>query len=216
MTLPPLPDVLERALAAAPVAPVLTIDDADRAEPLADALWAGGVRVFEVTLRTPAGLRALERMAAMAHDAAVGVGTVLHPDDLRRARDAGAAFAVSPGHTQALLDAAAELALPLVPGVATASEMMRARDAGASLQKFFPAEPLGGRAVLKSMAEPLADLRFWPTGGIDEATAAAYLALPNVVAVGSSRIAPRQAVADADWATIRANAARSLDACRRA
>lgn len=212
MSLPPLPATLERALAAAPVAPVLTIDDPAQGGPLADVLWEAGIQVFEVTLRTAAGLAALERMAAAATGAAVGVGTVLNAEDLRRAKEAGASFAVAPGHTQALLTAAAEIELPLIPGVATPSEMMRARDAGALTQKFFPAEPFGGRNVLKSVAEPLADLRFWPTGGIDEDKIAAYLALGNVVAVGSSRVAPRQAIAKGDWDAIRAAAKRHLAA----
>ncbi|MBK1668981.1 hypothetical protein CKO28_13165 [Rhodovibrio sodomensis] len=210
MTLPPIPDSLLSALRAAPVAPVLTIDDADRAPALAETLWNAGVRVFEVTLRTPAGLDALRAMAEAVPQAVVGVGTVATAEHLRQAREAGAGFAVAPGHTPDLLTAAGEVGLPLIPGVATASEMMRAREAGARVQKLFPAQTLGGPALLRSVAEPLPDLTFWPTGGIDDSNMADYLHLGNVLAVGSSRIAPRAEIAGADWPAIAGKAQQSL------
>jgi 2-dehydro-3-deoxyphosphogluconate aldolase/(4S)-4-hydroxy-2-oxoglutarate aldolase len=216
MTLPAVPDSLLQALRAAPVAPVLTIDDADRAPDLAETLWASGVRVFEVTLRTPAGLEALGAMARAVPQAVVGVGTVATADHLRRAREAGASFAVAPGHTPGLLAAAGEVGLPLIPGVATPSEMMRAREAGATVQKLFPAEALGGPALLRSVADPLPDLTFWPTGGIDDAKLPSYLSLANVLAIGSSRVAPRGEIARADWATIAGKAHSSLEAARAA
>lgn len=214
MILPAAPDSLLDALEAAPVAPVLTIDDAERAPQLAETLWAAGVRVFEVTLRTPAGLEALSAMARAVPAAVVGVGTVATADHLRRSRDAGACFAVAPGHTPDLLAAAGEVGLPLIPGVATPSEMMRAREAGALVQKLFPAEALGGPALLRSVADPLPEITFWPTGGIDDAKLANYLSLANVRAVGSSRIAPRGEIAGADWPAIGARAKASLEAAR--
>jgi 2-dehydro-3-deoxyphosphogluconate aldolase/(4S)-4-hydroxy-2-oxoglutarate aldolase len=213
-TLPPIPDSLERALRAAPVAPVLTIDDAGQAPALAETLWSSGVRVFEVTLRTPAGLDALRAMAEAVPEAVVGVGTVASADHLRQARDAGASFAVAPGHTPDLLAAAGEVGLPLIPGVATPSEMMRAREAGAVVQKLFPAEALGGPALLRAVAEPLPEITFWPTGGIDDAKMANYLRLSNVLAIGSSRLAPRAEIARADWSAIATKAHTSLETAR--
>lgn len=214
MTLPAIPDQLATALRTAPVAPVLTIDDAAHAPALAETLWAAGVRVFEVTLRTPAGLAALRAMAEAVPQAVVGVGTVATADHLRQARDAGASFAVAPGHTPDLLAAAEQVGLPLIPGVATPSEMMRAREAGAVVQKLFPAEALGGPALLRSVAEPLPDLVFWPTGGIDDAKMANYLALANVLAIGSSRLAPRAEIAREDWSEIASKAHASLETAR--
>ena len=213
-TLPPIPESLHSALRAAPVAPVLTIDDAGQAPALAKTLWSAGVRVFEVTLRTPAGLDALTAMALAVPEAVVGVGTVANADHLRQARDAGASFAVAPGHTPDLLTAAGEVGLPLIPGVATPSEMMRAREAGAVVQKLFPAEALGGTALLRSVAEPLPEITFWPTGGIDDAKMASYLRLPNVRAIGSSHLAPRAEIARGDWSEIAAKAHTSLETAR--
>jgi 2-dehydro-3-deoxyphosphogluconate aldolase/(4S)-4-hydroxy-2-oxoglutarate aldolase len=212
--LPPIPDSLERALRAAPVAPVLTIDDAGQAPALAETLWSAGVRVLEVTLRTPAGLDALRAMADAVPQAVVGVGTVASAEHLRQARDAGASFAVAPGHTPGLLAAAEEVGLPLIPGVATPSEMMRAREAGAVVQKLFPAEALGGPSLLRAVAEPLPEITFWPTGGIDDAKMATYLRLSNVLAIGSSRVAPRTEIARGAWSTIAANAHTTLETAR--
>ena len=214
MTLPPFPESLYAALRAAPVAPVLTIDDAGQAPALAETLWSAGVRVFEVTLRTEAGLDALARMAQAVPQAVVGVGTVAKADHLARARDAGASFAVAPGHTPDLLAAAERVGLPLIPGVATPSEMMRAREAGTVMQKLFPAEALGGPALLRAVAEPLPDLVFWPTGGIDDTKTASYLSLPNVLVIGSSRVAPRGEIARAAWGEIASKAYTSLETAR--
>ncbi|MBK1698320.1 bifunctional 4-hydroxy-2-oxoglutarate aldolase/2-dehydro-3-deoxy-phosphogluconate aldolase [Rhodovibrio salinarum] len=214
MTLPPIPESLRDALHAAPVAPVLTIDDAAQAPALAETLWAAGVRVFEVTLRTEAGLAALAAMARAVPEAVVGVGTATTADHLKQAQDAGASFAVAPGHTPELLEAAGRVGLPLIPGVATPSEMMRTREAGAVVQKLFPAEALGGPNLLRSVADPLPDITFWPTGGIDDSNMAGYLGLKNVLAVGSSRMAPRAEIARADWAAIAAKAEASLETAR--
>ena len=185
-----------------PVIAVLTIERAADAVPLARALLAGGVRVLEVTLRTPRALAAIEAIAREAPDAIVGAGTVLTPRDLERAQRAGAGFAVSPGLTAPLIEAAAQGALPFLPGVATASELMRGLDAGLDHFKFFPAEAAGGAAVLKALRGPFADCRFCPTGGITAANAGAYLSLPNVACVGGGWLAPPEAIAAGDWARI--------------
>lgn len=185
-----------------PVLPVIVIDDAALAADLAAALVAGGVRALEVTLRTPAAFEAISRMRAAVPEACVGAGTVLDGRQWQRAIDAGAQFGVSPGCTPALLDAIGRTAQPFLPGVATVSEAMRAREAGFTALKFFPAEAAGGRALLKSMAGPLPELRFCPTGGIRPDNARDYLALPNVVCVGGSWLVPADALARRDWAHI--------------
>ena len=195
----------------APVIPVLVVDDVDTARPLAEALVAGGLPVLEVTLRTPV---ALEAMAAMADvpGAVVGVGTALDGDDLRRARDAGARFAVSPGYTDALGRVARELSLPLLPGIATSADIMRARDGGCTELKFFPAVQAGGVAMLKALGGPFVDTVFCPTGGITAASAPDFLALPNVLCVGGSWVAPKTMVAarDGDGITALAREAAAL------
>jgi 2-dehydro-3-deoxyphosphogluconate aldolase/(4S)-4-hydroxy-2-oxoglutarate aldolase len=188
----------------APVIPVLVVEDLADAAPLARALAAGGLRVLEVTLRTPAALDAISAMAEAAPDAIVGAGTVLNPDDLKRARDAGARFIVSPGLTPALAHAAEEARIPLLPGVATCGEIMGGLDLGLDHFKFFPAENVGGAAALKSIAGPFPQVRFCPTGGVTPASAPQYLALPNVLCVGGSWVAPKDAVAAADWTRIEA------------
>jgi len=188
----------------APVIPVLVVEDAGSAAPLARALVAGGLPVLEVTLRTPAALDAIRAMAGAAPEAVVGAGTLLNARDVRAAHAAGARFGVSPGLSEVVLDAAAELELPMLPGVATPSEAMRAAERGHQTLKFFPAEQAGGVAMLKAWASPLADLRFCPTGGITAANARGYLDLPNVVCVGGSWVAPADAVAVGDWAGIEA------------
>jgi 2-dehydro-3-deoxyphosphogluconate aldolase/(4S)-4-hydroxy-2-oxoglutarate aldolase len=200
---------LRARLKAAGVVPVLTIDDASRAAKLATVLCEAGINVLEVTLRTPAALEALSNMAMAVPQAVVGVGTVLDADDLRAAQASGAQFAVSPGATASLLNGAADIGLPLIPGVATPSEMMAARENGLRLQKFFPAEAAGGRWMLSAVRDPLPDVMFWPTGGIDVDIATDYLALANVLAVGGSWIAPRSAIGLGDWSFI---AARARDA----
>jgi 2-dehydro-3-deoxyphosphogluconate aldolase/(4S)-4-hydroxy-2-oxoglutarate aldolase len=187
-----------------PVIPVIVIDDAAQAVPLARALLAGGVRVLEVTLRTPAALQAIHSIAREVPEALVGAGTILNPEDLRLALEAGARFGISPGATPELLRAARDAALPFLPGVATASEAMAALAAGFSAMKFFPAAQAGGVAMLKALAGPLPQLRFCPTGGITPATAPDYLRLPNVACVGGSWLTPADRVAAGDWAAITA------------
>jgi len=177
-------------LALAPVVPVITIDEVETAADLARALVAGGLPVIEVTLRTPAALPAIAAMRTAVPDAVVGAGTVLDQDDLRRASDAGANFAVSPGWSAPLL--AAQSVTPLLPGVATASDVMAVRAAGLRYAKLFPAEAVGGLALLDAFAGPFADMRFCPTGGITTANVEAYLKRTNVVCVGGSWIAPRE------------------------
>ena len=189
----------------APVIPVLVVGDAARAEGLATALVAGGLPVLEVTLRTPAALEVIREMAKVP-GGHVGAGTVLTPDDAKRAKDAGASFAVSPGLTETLARACADIGLPLLPGAATASEVMRAMEMGYSMLKFFPAEAAGGTKSLKSLAGPLPQVSFCPTGGITLNSAPDYLALPNVVCVGGSWIAPDAEVASGDWRAIEARA----------
>ena len=185
-----------------PVIAVLTIEQADDAVPLARALAAGGVRVLEVTLRTPTALDAISAIACEVPEAIVGAGTVLSPHDLERAEQAGARFAVSPGLTEPLIKAASNSPLPFLPGVATVSELMRGLDAGLDHFKFFPAEAAGGAAVLKALQGPFAQCRFCPTGGITPANASAYLALPNVLCVGGGWLAPVETIAARDWARI--------------
>ncbi|WP_410218557.1 bifunctional 4-hydroxy-2-oxoglutarate aldolase/2-dehydro-3-deoxy-phosphogluconate aldolase [Paracoccus sp. (in: a-proteobacteria)] len=185
----------------APVIPVIVIKDAARAEGLAQALVAGGLPVLEVTLRSDAALDAIRAMSGVT-GGHVGAGTVLTPDDARRAKDAGAQFAVSPGLTDRLIQACADLDLPLLPGAATASEVMRAVDAGFDMLKFFPAEAIGGAPALKSLAGPLPKVSFCPTGGVTPQNATSYLSLPNVVCVGGSWIVTDADVASGDWQAI--------------
>jgi 2-dehydro-3-deoxyphosphogluconate aldolase/(4S)-4-hydroxy-2-oxoglutarate aldolase len=190
----------------APVIPVIVIDRAADAVPLAETLVAAGLPVLEVTLRTPAALAAIAAMAEVP-GALVGAGTVLTADDAGRAAAAGARFAVSPGATPRLLAGCADAGLPILPGAATASEAMALAEAGFETLKFFPAEPAGGAAYLRALAGPLPGLSFCPTGGITPATAPDWLALPNVVCVGASWVAPQAMIAAGDWAGIAARAA---------
>jgi len=194
--------LIDDILNAAPVIPVIVIDRVEDAVPLAQALVRGGLRVLEVTLRTPAALEAMRAMGAV-EGAIVGAGTVLDPDQFNGAVAAGARFVVSPGFTETLArHAAGAPEVPLLPGTATAGEMMRARDAGLRRLKFFPAESSGGVAALKGFASVFRDLRFCPTGGITAASAPSYLALPNVACVGGSWPMPADAVKAKDWARI--------------
>ncbi|MGN2248592.1 bifunctional 4-hydroxy-2-oxoglutarate aldolase/2-dehydro-3-deoxy-phosphogluconate aldolase [Frateuria sp. GZRe14] len=188
----------------APVIPVVVIEDARAAVPMARALVAGGVPAIEVTLRTPAALEAVRAIAAEVEGAVVGVGTVLGETDLRAAYEAGARFAVSPGVTPRLLDAAEDVPLALLPGAATASEAMGLLERGYRHLKFFPAVPAGGARLLAAWAGPLPQLRFCPTGGISAASAAEFLALPNVLCVGGSWLTPADKLATGDWAGIEA------------
>lgn len=196
------PSLIDR-LAGVPVIPVLEFSSADEAVHVCEALVAGGLTALEITLRTPAALDAIKAVAAALPQACVGAGTVLTQDQLHAVRDAGAQFAVSPGLTPTLAEAARGAGVSLLPGVATASEAMYALEQGFTFLKFFPAEAAGGAPMLKSLGGPLPQLRFCPTGGIDAAKAATYLALPNVVCVGGSWVVPKDAVAGKDWARIR-------------
>ena len=185
----------------APVIPVLVIEDLAHALPLAQALVAGGLPVLEVTLRTDVALEAIAVMARV-EGAIVGAGTVLTPTQMEAASNAGARFAVSPGATPALIDAARVNNLPLLPGAQTCSEVMALLEQGYSVQKFFPAEAIGGANALKSIGGPLPQVTFCPTGGISVTRAPEYLSLPNVACVGGSWIAPKDAMANGDWQAI--------------
>jgi 2-dehydro-3-deoxyphosphogluconate aldolase/(4S)-4-hydroxy-2-oxoglutarate aldolase len=186
----------------APVIPVIVLQDPAHAVPLARALVAGGIRMLEVTLRTPVALRCIEAIAREVPAAVVGAGTVRSAADAQAAALAGARFAVSPGFTRAVGKACHELGLPLLPGVSTGSEIMLAQEEGYSALKFFPAVPAGGAAMLKAWHGPFNDVKFCPTGGISAQNAAEFLALPNVACVGGSWLTPADAVAAGDWARI--------------
>ena len=187
----------------APVIPVLVIDDAALARPLAEALIAGGLPVLEVTLRTPAALDVIREMAAVP-GGHVGAGTVLTAADAAAARAAGATFAVSPGATDALLAACAEEDLPLLPGAVTATEAMALLEKGYTTAKFFPAEAAGGAPALKAIGGPLPQITFCPTGSVGPGNAMDYLSLPNTVCVGGSWVAPKAMLQAGDWAGIEA------------
>ncbi len=192
---------LRAYLALSPVVPVLTIHKVQDAVPLARALTAGGLKVLEVTLRTPAALEAIERISAEVPEAVVAAGTVVLEQDLQRAAKAGARFAFSPGLADFMLE---EGPIPILPGVATASEVMKAMRSGNTTFKFFPAVPAGGVGALKALHGPFADVAFCPTGGIDAGNAASFLALPNVLCVGGSWVAPSKAIDAGDWSGIEA------------
>jgi 2-dehydro-3-deoxyphosphogluconate aldolase/(4S)-4-hydroxy-2-oxoglutarate aldolase len=185
-----------------PVIPVIVIDELAHAVPLARALVAGGVRVLEVTLRTPVALQAIAAMAREVPEAVVGAGTLRTAADAQAAKSAGATFAVSPGFTDALSAACRAVDLPLLPGVSSASEVMRAADAGHRFLKLFPATAVGGVALLKGLAGPFPDIAFCPTGGITVETAPQFLALPNVKVCGGSWLSPKDALLAGDWARI--------------
>lgn len=187
----------------APVVPVIMVHDLAQAAPLARALVAGCLPALEVTLRTPCALDAIRAMAEVP-GGVVGAGTLLTPADVKAAKAAGAAFGVSPGATPRLLDACAELGLPLLPGAATASEIMLLLEQGYSVQKFFPAEQAGGAAYLKSIGAPLPQVKFCPTGGISLKNARNYLGLSNILCVGGSWVAPQDKLASGDWAEVEA------------
>ena len=185
----------------APIVPVLVVDDAAQARPLAEALVAGGLPALEVTLRTPAALDAIRAMAQVP-GGVVGAGTLVTPDDVRAAKEAGAQFGVSPGATDALIAACEAEGLPLLPGAATATEAMRLLEQGYDMLKFFPAESSGGAPALKAIGAPLPQITFCPTGGVSPTNAHDYLSLPNVICAGGSWVAPKQMVQDGDWAGI--------------
>lgn len=197
-------ELLLSLLGGQPVIPVLKIDRAVDAVPLARALAKGGLRVIEITLRTPEALEAIRRAANEVEEAVVGAGTILNPRQFEEAADAGSKFIVSPGLTRDLTAAAADSPVPLLPGAITPGEMMTALDAGLDFLKFFPAEQAGGAAFLKSLSSPLAGIKFCPTGGVSVKNANEYLSLPNVVCVGGSWVAPDETVKSGDWAGIEA------------
>ncbi|TWD47942.1 2-keto-3-deoxy-phosphogluconate aldolase [Agrobacterium vitis] len=195
-------DKLLAVLKLQPVVPVLIIDDVADAVPLAKALVAGGLKAIEITMRTSAALEAVKRVAGEVEGAVVGAGTILNAAHYEAAVAAGSQFIVSPGTTAEVLAAANASDIPLLPGAATASEVMNLREKGYEVLKFFPAEQAGGAAYLKSLSSPLAGTLFCPTGGISLKNAMDYLSLPNVVCVGGSWVAPKDLVAAGDWAGI--------------
>lgn len=197
---------LKTILSAAPVVPVIIHDDVSSARALAEALVAGGLTNLEVTLRTPNALRVMAEMAKVP-GAVVGSGTCRRLDDLKASEDAGCRFMVSPGAPVALLEAADEASIPLLPGIASPTEAMAASLLGYKYLKFFPAEAMGGAPVLKSFASPLPDLIFCPTGGVTVENARTYLALPNVICVGGSWVVPEAAIKAGDFEQIRRLAA---------
>ncbi len=215
LTAPERLAALETILIPARIVPVLTIDRVEDGVPLARALVAGGVNVLEVTFRTEAAAAAAKAIIAEVPGAIVGIGTVLNADDLRRAQALGARFAVSPGATPELLDAAAASDLPLLPGVATASEVMQALARGFNLLKFFPAEQSGGIAMLRALAGPFPNTRFCPTGGIGAANAVTWLAEPNVIAVGGSWLCPASDIKAANWEVITGRCIDAMKSLRR-
>ena len=197
-----IPDIL----AMGPVMPVIVIDDSSKAVPLAQALIDGGIRTIEITLRTQAALESIRAVADACPDILIGAGTVTNEALATSARDAGARFLVSPGTTDAVIKGAADAGLPLLPGAASVSEIMRLMDAGFSAIKFFPAAAAGGPSFVKSLASPLAGLQVCPTGGISLDSARDWLSLPNVPCVGGSWIAPQTMISAGDFRTITANA----------
>jgi 2-dehydro-3-deoxyphosphogluconate aldolase/(4S)-4-hydroxy-2-oxoglutarate aldolase len=196
------------------VVPVITIKDAELAVPLAEALVAGGLQVLEVTLRTEAGLESISRIAAEVSGVVVGAGTVVTPQQLLDARNAGSQFIVSPGCTESLAAAAADAGGVFLPGAVTASEVLRLLELGISMMKFFPAETSGGIAALKALGAPFPQVRFCPTGGIGLERAPSYLALGNVVCIGGSWMVPAELIEQHAWAAITALAAEATSATR--
>jgi 2-dehydro-3-deoxyphosphogluconate aldolase / (4S)-4-hydroxy-2-oxoglutarate aldolase len=199
----------------APVIPVIVLNDVKHAVQLARALVAGGIRMLEVTLRTPHALACIEAIARDVPDAVIGAGTVRSASDAQACAMAGARFVVSPGYTHAVGQACRDAGLPLLPGVATGSEIMMAQEDGLSALKFFPAVQAGGTALLKAWSGPFGDVRFCPTGGVTISNAAEFLALPNVVCVGGSWLTPSDAVARGDWAQITMLAQQACQLARR-
>lgn len=195
---------IREILGLAPVIPVLTVNELEHAVPLARALVAGGLRVLEITLRTPAALAAVAAMRKAVPDAIIGVGTLTRAVDFAASDRAGAQFGVTPGLTPELAAASRGARFPLLPGVMTPTELITARAAGFNVLKLFPAQQAGGVGMLQALGAPFPDVLFCPTGGITRATAPDYLALPNVVCVGGSWLAPKAMLAAGDWAAIEA------------
>jgi 2-dehydro-3-deoxyphosphogluconate aldolase / (4S)-4-hydroxy-2-oxoglutarate aldolase len=200
---------IEKFLRLSPVMPVVTVSDPASAPDLARALVRGGIRVIEVTLRTPVALRAIEVIARQVPEITVGAGTVLSVADLQSAAEAGAAFAISPGATPSLLAAGSNGPIPYLPAIATASELMAGLTAGYRCFKFFPAGAAGGIPMLSSLAGPFPEARFCPTGGITQATVKSYLELPNVLCAGGSWLTPADVVGRKDWPVIESLAAKA-------
>lgn len=185
--------------AAGPVVPVLVVHDVEKAVPMAKALMAGGIKVLEVTLRTPAALDVIRVIAQEVPDALIGAGTVTNAQQLTEVIEAGAKFAISPGMTADLLQAGRESEIPLIPGISSTSDLMKGKDAGYTFMKFFPAEASGGIKAIKSISGPFPDVTFCPTGGIGPGNFKDYLALKNVACVGGSWVAPDDAIETGDW-----------------
>jgi 2-dehydro-3-deoxyphosphogluconate aldolase/(4S)-4-hydroxy-2-oxoglutarate aldolase len=198
--------LLAETLASVRIVPVVTVRSAAHAVPLARALAAGGLTVLEITLRTDAAIESIRRIAEEVEGVVAGAGTVLNVGDLARAQEAGAKFAVSPGFSRAVAEAARERGIPLLAGVATATEVMQGLEAGLSLFKFFPAETVGGEAALRAFAGPFPAVRFCPTGGITMANLSRYIALPNVTAIGGSWMIPADFSPERDGARVTASA----------
>lgn len=196
-------DLLARYAGAAPVIPVVTIEDPADAVPLARALVEAGLPAVEITLRTGAALAAIEAIARAVPEALIAAGTVIRPEQIGEVTEAGAKFIVTPGTSPAMAAALAEASIPVMPAAATASEALRLFELGFTLQKFFPASASGGTAWLKAVSAPIPEVRFCPTGGVDLKTAPDYLACPNVACVGGSWMVPKDAVAGRDWARIK-------------
>lgn len=192
----------EEIFAAGPVVPVLVINDVEKAVPLAKALMEGGIKVLEVTLRTPAAIDVIKRIAEEVPDSLIGAGTVTNAQQLKAVIEAGAKFAISPGMTADLLKAGMDADIPLIPGISSTSDLMKGKDAGYTHMKFFPAEASGGVKAIKSISGPFPDVTFCPTGGIGPDNYNDYLALNNVKCVGGSWLAPDDAIESGDWARI--------------
>lgn len=202
---------IKEVMNTSPVMPVMVINQIDQAVPLARALVEGGLKVLEITLRTPVALDAIRRIKAEVPGAIVGAGTIINTQTLHQAIDAGAQFIVSPGVTLSLLDASLACGVPILPGVMTPSEVMRLLEKGITAMKFFPAEAAGGIPMLKSIGGPLPQVTFCPTGGVNPKNAPEYLALSNVACVGGSWMAPSELVDAGNWAEITRRAAEAAN-----
>ena len=206
---------IDKILKVAPVMPVMVVERLEDAVPLARALYEGGLKVLEITLRTPVALDAVKAMRKdLPEDAVIGVGTVVTPEDLQRAVDAGAQFLVSPGTTPELIEAARNSSVPLLPGVATPTEAMYLYTQGFKYLKFFPAEAAGGVPMMKSIGGPLPQITFCPTGGVNLDNAPNYLALPNVACVGGTWMAPTKLIASQNWTEIKTLATEAAQLAR--
>lgn len=209
MTIAQRQDQAEKILRAAGILPVVTVDSIDQARKLADALLAGGLRAIELTLRTPVAIDALAALKKALPDIVIGAGTVLTADQIKQSTDAGADFLVTPGTPPALADALAQAPIPAVPGAATPTELLSLMARGFRVCKLFPATAVGGLAMLKGLAGPLAELKLCPTGGIGEHDAADYLAQPNVVCIGGSWMLAKEWLAAGDYAKVTESSARA-------